>query len=76
MWTGMISGRIPLRWHSGHTRTDTVRMMMKNIVDSCQILIDSALLYSPDQYFYYAQKATFYACGLITRKLSMDQQSH
>lgn len=46
-----------------HSRTDTVRMMMKNIVDSCQILIDSALLYSPDQYFYYAQKATFYACG-------------
>ena len=46
-----------------HTRTDTIRMMMKNIVDSCQILMDSALLYSPDQYFYYAQKATFYACG-------------
>lgn len=45
------------------TRTDTIQLMMKNIVDSCQVMIDSALLYSPDHYFYYAQKASFYACG-------------
>lgn len=45
------------------TRTDTIQLMMKNIVDSCQVMIDSALLYSPDHYFYYAQKAFFYACG-------------
>ncbi len=45
------------------TRTDTIQRVMKDIVDSCQILLDSALLYSPEHYFYYAQKATLYACG-------------
>ena len=45
------------------TRTDTLQRVMKDIVDSCQTLLDSALLYSPEHYFYYAQKATLYACG-------------
>ena len=48
---------------SCRTRTDTIQRVMKDIVDSCQTLLDSALLYSPEHYFYYAQKATLYACG-------------
>ena len=43
------------------TRADSARVLFKNIVDSCQILLDSAVMYSPDHYLYYSQKAMFYA---------------
>ena len=43
------------------TLADSSRIMFGSIVDSCQALLDSAVMYSPDYYLYYAQKAFFYA---------------
>lgn len=43
------------------TTSDSARVMFKNIVDSCQVLLDSAVMYSPDYYLYYSQKSFFYA---------------
>ncbi len=41
------------------TLADSSRIMFGSIVDSCQALLDSAVMYSPDYYLYYAQKAFF-----------------
>ena len=42
------------------TTADTARILFRDIVDSCQTLLDSAVMYSPQYYLYYAQKARFY----------------
>lgn len=48
------------QWAQAETFTDSVRVLFRDIVDSCQSLLDSAVKYSPRHYFYYAQKARFY----------------
>lgn len=49
------------RFSQARTMADSARAMFKDVVDSCQTLLDSAVMYSPDYYLYYAQKAFFYS---------------
>lgn len=42
------------------TIADTARIIFGEVVDSCQRLLDSAVMYSLQYYLYYAQKARLY----------------
>ena len=47
-------------WAQAETFSDSVRVVFRDVVDSCQTLLDSAVMYSPQSHLYYARKATLY----------------
>ena len=47
-------------WAQAETFSDSVRVLFRDVVDSCQTLLDSAVMYSPQSHLYYARKATLY----------------
>ena len=47
-------------WAQAETFSDSVRILFRDVVDSCQTLLDSAVMYSPQSHLYYARKATLY----------------
>ncbi|HIT97554.1 MAG TPA: hypothetical protein IAC44_01815 [Candidatus Merdimorpha stercoravium] len=47
-------------WAQAETFSDSVRILFRDVVNSCQTLLDSAVMYSPQSHLYYARKATLY----------------
>lgn len=47
-------------WAQAETFSDSVRVVFRDVVNSCQTLLDSAVMYSPQSHLYYARKATLY----------------
>ena len=41
-------------WAQAETFSDSVRILFRDVVDSCQTLLDSAVMYSPQSHLYYA----------------------